>query len=76
MKTFKYEDDEAIKSCLICKADFLKDEECCLLAIRFTKFPKLQGIELFVAPAHAKCAEVAWEPSIAVWHAKQGLNAE
>lgn len=76
MNTFKYETDDRDKTCLVCKAEFVVDEECCLLATRFTKFPNVPGIELFVVPAHVKCAEAAWEPSIMVWHAKQGLGAE
>jgi hypothetical protein len=76
MNTFKYESDERDKVCLICKAEFVPGEECCLLAKRFTKYPNVPGIELVVVPAHVKCAEAAWEPSIMVWHAKQGLCAE
>lgn len=76
MNTFKYQTDNAVKTCIVCKQEFVVDEECCFLASRFTKYPDTNGIELFVVPAHMKCAEAAWEPSIMVWHAKQGLNAE
>lgn len=56
---FKFELNEEIKTCALCNAVFVKDEECCFIISKMLKLASIQSLEITIKIAHSTCTTKA-----------------